>query len=62
MLSYCVIYSNNRAPKFPFSWTIYCFSKDYLEGIFLDYANYVSPLAKCQAKITCFGLSCQEYK
>lgn len=37
-------------------YLLFFFFKDYLEGIFLDYANYVSPLAKCQAKITCFSL------
>lgn len=51
MLSYCVIYSKNRALKCTFLQTICCFSKGYLERIFLDYDNCILPLAEFQAKI-----------
>lgn len=55
MLNYSVIYSNNRDVIFTFFFTDYVFFRRVL-GIFLNYSNYVLPLADFEAKIPCFCL------
>lgn len=57
MLNYSVICSNNRDVKVTFFLqAIYSFSKENVEGIFLNCSNYVLSLAEFKAKIPCFSL------